>query len=61
MAKNETHKKTFPLKNLPVDIEHIIKTEQTRLECEENLILKREQVYYRLIREWNKSKIVPGA
>lgn len=56
MAKDETHKKTFPLKNLPVDVEKIIKREQTRLEVENDLVFKREEVYYRIVREWENSK-----
>jgi hypothetical protein len=56
MAKALNHKKTFPLKNLPVDIDKIIKTEQTRLEVENNLVLKREEVYYRIVREWQQNK-----
>jgi len=47
---------TFPLKNLPDDVKKIVRKEQVRLEVEESLLLKREEVYYRIVREWEKMK-----
>jgi hypothetical protein len=47
---------TSMLRNLPSDIRRIIKEEQIRLEFIEGLILKRSEVYYRIIREWKITK-----
>lgn len=52
---------TFPLKNLPLDINLIVRKEQIRLEIEEGIKLKKEQVYYNIVREWyevKKQKVV---
>ena len=46
---------TFPLKNLPEDVRKIVREEQLRLELEEGIKLKREEVYYRIVREWSKT------
>lgn len=48
--------KTFPLKHIPKAVHDIAKEEQLRLEREENLELKLEQVYYRIVQEWKKYK-----
>lgn len=48
--------KTFPLKHIPKSVHDIAKEEQLRLEREENLELKLEQVYYRIVLEWKKQK-----
>ena len=47
---------TFPLKNLPLDINLIVRKEQIRLEIEEGIKLKKEQVYYNIVREWYEVK-----
>lgn len=54
MQQPTTTQKTFPLKNLPLDIHNIIIEEQTRLEVQEGFKLKRQEVYYRIIREWKE-------
>lgn len=49
-------KKTFPLKNLPADVEKIVREEQLRLELNSGIQLKRQEVYYRIVREWHLNK-----
>jgi hypothetical protein len=42
------------LKNLPSDVNDIIRKEQLRLELHENERLKKEHVVYKIVREWLK-------
>lgn len=44
---------TFPLKNLPEEVDKIVRDEQLRLELFDNLKLKKEEVYYRIVRDWD--------
>ena len=49
---------TTLLRNLPKDIDEIVRKEQARLEFDEGLKLKKEQVYYRILREWSKLQTI---
>lgn len=42
------------LKDLPPDVNDIIRKEQLRLELMDNQRLKKEHVVYRIVREWFK-------
>lgn len=55
---NNQHNKACSsmLRNLPSDISRIVKEEQIRLEFNDGLVLKRPEVYYRIIREWKDLK-----
>lgn len=44
------------LKNLPSDVNDIIRKEQLRLELHENERLKKEHVVYKIVREWLSAK-----
>jgi hypothetical protein len=59
MQEKQNHPKVSSsmLRNLPSDINRIIKEEQIRLEFAEGLVLKRPEVYYRIIREWKDLKL----
>jgi hypothetical protein len=48
--------KTVPLKNIPKDVDDIIIKEQARLTFQDNQELKKEQVVYKIIREWYQNK-----
>lgn len=43
---------TLPLRDLPNDVNAIIRKEQLRIELQEDERLKKEHVVYRIIREW---------
>lgn len=47
---------TFPLKDLPIDVDLIVRKEQVRIELDEGKKLKKEHVYYNIVREWSKLK-----
>jgi hypothetical protein len=45
---------TTPLRETPKDVDTIVRKEQLRLELEDGIKLKKEQVYYSIVREWSK-------
>ena len=45
---------TTPLRETPKDVDNIVRKEQLRLELDEGIKLKKEQVYYNIVREWSK-------
>lgn len=45
---------TTPLRETPKDVDTIVRKEQLRIEVDEDIKLKKEQVYYRIVREWDK-------
>lgn len=51
---------TLPLRDLPTDVNKIIRAEQLRLELEKNKKLKKDHVVYRIIREWYHAKSANG-
>ena len=48
--------KTIPLRNAPADVEDIIRKEQLRLEMKEDLRLKKPEVVYKILREWQQNQ-----
>ena len=52
---------TFPLKDLPIDVDLIVRKEQVRIELEEGKKLKKEHVYYQIVREWSKLQTIKNA
>ncbi|HRH60148.1 MAG TPA: hypothetical protein PL045_06230 [Chitinophagaceae bacterium] len=51
-----SEKKTLPLKNLPDDVDELIRKEQLRLELFDGKALKKPEVVFHMLREWLKLK-----